>query len=384
MKPKILVMGAVGKTGKEVTLGLLAKGFPVRAFVRVEDRRAHQLRQAGAEIFVGNLAEMSDLTQALQGIQRAYFVAPFNPRQLYKSMAFAIALRALAKPIAAAEAKLEVVVGITQWLAQPQHPSVATRESYLTEQILSWMPGVDLVLVNPGWFADNYMALLEPISQLGIFPMPLGEGRTAPVSNKDIARVVVAALTDPASHIGKTYRPTGAKILNPYEIADSFARVLNRPVRYQNISNEMFFKATKSMGIEARLQSQLRYYLEEYRRGGFEVGAPNNAVLEVGGQEPEDFETTISHYAIDNPVTKPTLANKLRAIANFGKILITSTPDLELYEKNQSHVLLREPKFSLDYAPWKATHNVDNAFGWKDGKHSQFTKLDREFSSFNN
>ncbi len=356
IEPKILVMGAVGKTGKEVTLGLLAKGFPVRAFVRVEDRRSHELRQAGAEIFVGDMAEMSDLNQAMKGVQRAYFVAPFNPGQLYKSIAFAIA---------AAEAQLEVVVGISQWLAHPQHPSVATRESYMSGSIFSWMPGVDLILVNPGWFADNYMALLEPIAQLGIFPMPLGEGRTAPVSNKDIARVVVAALTNPAPHIGKTYRPTGAKILNPHQIADSFARVLNRPVRYQNIADEMFFKATKSMGIEARLQSQLRYYLEEYRRGGFEVGAPNNAVLEVGGRPPEDFATTIRHYVSNNPVTKRTLGNKLRAIANFGKILLTPTPDLDRYEQNRSHVLLREPKFSLDYAPWAKTHNVENAFGWQ-------------------
>ena len=356
MKPKILVMGAGGKTGNEVAFGLLAEGFPVRAFVRVDDHRADKLHQAGAEIFVGNLAEINDLSQAMRGIQRVYFVAPFNPGQLYKSIAFALT---------AADAKLEVVVGVTQWLAQPQHPSVATRESFMTERIFSWMPGVDLVLVNPGWFADNYMALLEPIAQLGIFPMPLEEGRTAPVSNKDIARVVVGALTNPAPHIGKTYRPTGAKILNPYEIADSFARVLNRPVRYQNVSDEVFFKATKSMGIEPRLQSQLRYYLEEYRRGGFEVGAPNNAVLEVGGHEPEDFETTIRHYVTNNPVTKRTLANKLRAIANFGKILLTPTPDLDRYERNQSHVLLRAPKFSLDYTPWAATHNVDNAFGWQ-------------------
>ena len=355
MKPKILVIGAVGKTGKEVALQLLAKGFPVRAFVRLDDRRSRKLHQAGAEIFVGNLAEMSDLTQAMQGIQRAYFLAPFNPGQLYKSIAFALA---------AANAKLEVVVGITQWLAHPQHPSIATRESYLSDQILSWMPGVDLVLVNPGWFAENYLALLEPITQLGIFPMPLGEGRTAPVSNKDIAKVVVGALANPAPHIGKTYRPTGAKILSPDEIANSFARVLKHPVRYQNISDRMFFKATKSMGIEARLQSQLPYYLEEYRRGGFEVGAPNNAVLSVSGYEPEDFETTIRQYVTNNPVTKRTASNKLRAIVNFGKILLTPTPDLDCYEKNQSHLLLREPKFSLDYAPWEKTHNVENAFGW--------------------
>ena len=125
MKPKILVAGAVDKTGREVTLGLLAKGFPVRAFVRVEDWRSQQLRQTGAEIFVGNLAEMADLTKAMKGIQRAYFLAPFNFGQLYKAIAFAIA---------ATEAKLEVVVAITQWLAQPQHPSVATRESYLSDR----------------------------------------------------------------------------------------------------------------------------------------------------------------------------------------------------------------------------------------------------------
>ena len=138
---KILVMGAAGKTGNAIAFQLLAKGFPVRAFVRQDDDRADQLREAGAEIFLGNLAEMTDLNQAMKGIQRAYFVAPFDPGQLYKSMVSAIA---------AADAKLELVVGITQWLAQPQHPSVSTRESYMTNRILSWMPGVELVLVNPG------------------------------------------------------------------------------------------------------------------------------------------------------------------------------------------------------------------------------------------
>ena len=87
-------------------------------------------------------------------------------------------------------------------------------------------------------------------------------------------------------------------------------------------------------------------------------------MLSVGGHEPEDFETTISHYVNNNPVTKKTLGNKLRAIANFGRILLTSTPDLDKYEQNQSHVLLRDPKFSLDYAPWTETHSVENAFGW--------------------
>ncbi|MGI9462403.1 MAG: NAD(P)H-binding protein, partial [Aestuariivirgaceae bacterium] len=53
-KPKILITSAAGKTGRQVSLQLLEKGYPVRAFVRREDHRSHQLAAAGAEIFIGD------------------------------------------------------------------------------------------------------------------------------------------------------------------------------------------------------------------------------------------------------------------------------------------------------------------------------------------
>ena len=54
-KPRILVTSAAGHTGASTVTDLLKKGFPVRAFVRREDARSNRLRQAGAEIFVGDL-----------------------------------------------------------------------------------------------------------------------------------------------------------------------------------------------------------------------------------------------------------------------------------------------------------------------------------------
>ena len=39
------------------------------------------------------------------------------------------------------------------------------------------------IRVNPGWFADSYMLVLEPIAQLGLMPMLLDEGMNAPPSN---------------------------------------------------------------------------------------------------------------------------------------------------------------------------------------------------------
>jgi NAD(P)H dehydrogenase (quinone) len=55
-------------------------------------------------------------------------------------------------------------------------------------------------------------------AHLGVFPLPVAGGRrNAPPSVDDIARVAVAALLDPERHAGKSYRPTGPKLLTVNE-----------------------------------------------------------------------------------------------------------------------------------------------------------------------
>ena len=83
--PKILVTSAAGKTGRHVSLDLLARGFPVRAFVRKRDARSDMLHKAGAEIFEGNLYSMTDMRQAMVGVKRAYQCAPTAPNGLHFS-----------------------------------------------------------------------------------------------------------------------------------------------------------------------------------------------------------------------------------------------------------------------------------------------------------
>ncbi len=135
-KPKILVTTACGKKqGFATAMQLLEAEYPVRAFVRRRNARAMLLEKAGAELFIGDMANIADLNRALTGVQRAYFCAPPAPNMLFHSIAFAVA---------AADAKLEVVVAMSQWLAHPQHPAVATRETWLTDRILPWMPNVDI------------------------------------------------------------------------------------------------------------------------------------------------------------------------------------------------------------------------------------------------
>ena len=78
----ILITGAGGQVGGVSRLMvdmLLEQGHSVRAFVRRDDERAHSLRQAGAEIFVGDLLNVADVTAALKGCRRIYFSMSLSP-----------------------------------------------------------------------------------------------------------------------------------------------------------------------------------------------------------------------------------------------------------------------------------------------------------------
>ena len=65
----ILVVGATGGTGQQITAQLLEKGYAVRALVRDADRAA-ELLGPDVELFVGDVREPATLTPAFAGASR--------------------------------------------------------------------------------------------------------------------------------------------------------------------------------------------------------------------------------------------------------------------------------------------------------------------------
>ena len=355
-KPKILVTSAAGKTGMPTTLQLLDKGYAVRALVRRDDQRARRLKAAGADVMVGNQYALNDMRLAMRDVQRAYLCAPTAPNGLHFNTVFAIA---------AHERRLEHVVTLSQWLSHPNHPSVFTREVWLGDAMLNLLPDTTHTVNNVGWFADNYFMVLESAAQLGIFPMPLGDGtvkKNAPPSNEDIAAVSVGALIDPAAHAGKAYRPTGPELLSPNDIADVMGRALGRSVVYRDVSEAMVSKAFRALGFPDALQTQFRRYADEYRRGAFAVNAPTNAVRDVGGREPEDFETIARRVVAERPEARRTLGNRFAALRNFARLLLTQRLDFDAVERQREHVLLDAPTYARDDTAWRAAHDPNAGF----------------------
>ncbi len=349
--PTILVTGATGKIGGAVASELLQLDWPVRALVHCTDARSEDLRSRGAEVVVADLCDPQRLVEAMRGTSRAFFCPPWHPYMIQSAATFAVAAR---------QAGLEAVVGLSQWLAAPDHPSLATRQNWLVDHLFAMLPGAAHVIINPGFFADNYLRLVPFAAQLGLFPMPTGASRNAPPSNEDIARVAVAALTHPDRHGGRSYRPTGPELLSATEMAAILERVLRRRVRHMEIPLWMFMKAARTLGLSTFELTNVRRYIEEHRKGAFEIGAPTDHVLEVTGRTPESFEIVARRYAA-RPEVHRTLANKWRAVGDFARIGFTIVQNLDRYEREQQYPLLAYAQLAADSREWRIEHERTNS-----------------------
>jgi len=342
------VTGATGKTGSIVVTELLKAGHPVRAMVRREDERSARLKAQGAEIAVADMSDVERIADALRDVQGAYYCPPIDPYMIQGAVAFAVAAR---------EARLQHIVGMTQWLSSPSHPSLMTRQHWLVDRLFSMTPGVAHTIVNPGFFADSYMVTIGVASHLGIFPWMYGKSRSAPPSNEDIARVAVAALLNPTRHAGKSYHPTGPELLGAEDMARAIGRAVGRSVRVVPTPVWLFMKAARMAGMPIDVMSNVRYYIEDHRRGAFEAGAPTADVLDVTGRAPEDFETIARRYAAQ-PSNRSTLGNRLREFAQFMIAPVSPGFSFDRYNRELRRPFPSEPQFAPDSEVWRREHAI--------------------------
>ena len=350
IKPTILVTGASGKTGGQVASQLLAAGYPVRTLVRAEDARSRALKQAGATVLVGDLTDPQCLFEAMRGVQRGYFLPPFDPYMIQGAAAFAVAAR---------EAKLEAIVGLSQWLANPEHPALATRQHWLVDKLFATLPGTALTVVAPGFFAEMpYMSVFKYAAHLGVFAFPArGSSRNAPPSVNDIARVAAAALMDPAKHAGKRYRPTGPQMLSLHDMAGIMGTVLKRPVRHVNMPMWMFYKAARMDGFNPFLLSQMGAFLRDHDRGAFELGGVTDDVLSVTGRAPESFETIVRRCAV-HPEVQRSFNKFARVVGGFMSIPLRTGFNPERFAKTLQMPRPKRGVLSADSGFWRHEHGL--------------------------
>jgi uncharacterized protein YbjT (DUF2867 family) len=352
-KPRILVTGSTGNVGAPLVGELLARGYPVRAVVRVKDARSARLEKLGAEIVIADLYDPDQLTAAAQGTQRAFYLPPFRPHMLQSAVAFAVAAR---------EARLEHIVELSQWTSHRSHPAHMTRQTWLVDQLFAMIPGVAHTVLNPGMFAHNFLRVIDFAALLGVYPELAKTGKSAPVSNEDIARVAAVLLIEgPERHAGRSYRPTGPKLLDGREMARVVAKAIGHPVMRVPMPVWLLAKVARQQGVDPFEISSIRYYMQDVRDGTFEFeGGVTHVVEELTGTPAESFDATAKRYAA-LPFARPTVGNRLKAFINFNLALFYPGTDFDKWDKTMAFPRAPRPSLSIADPRWREEHAVQMA-----------------------
>lgn len=353
-RPRILVTGATGGVGTPLVAELVARGFPVRALARGKDARSDQLEKIGAEVVFADLYDPDQLFSALRGVQRAFYLPPILPYMIQSAVAFAVAAR---------EAKLEHIVGMSQWTSHRAHPANMTRQTWLADQLFSMVPGAAHTVFNPGMFAHNFLRTIDYAALLGIYPVLSGNGKAAPISNEDMARVAAVLLAEgPDRHAGKSYRPTGPELLDGRAMARIVAKTVGHPVLPVDMPIWLFSKVANQQGVDPFMISSLRHYMQDMRKGTFSFeGGVTDVVRELTGAPAESFETTARRYAA-LPFARQSFGNRLKAFIDFCKTPFYRALRFDAWEKAMGLPKAPHPSLSIEDARWQREHAEQMVF----------------------
>jgi uncharacterized protein YbjT (DUF2867 family) len=278
--------GKQGRTGRHVAEMLLARGVPVRAFVRQIDERSDKLRALGADIVEGDFLDVRSVQRAVQGVSSVYFAYPVQDGLLDATAAMAVAARA---------AGISRLVNLVMLQSSADAPTRRMRQNYLSEQVFEWA-GIGVVHVRATVFYENLGRLVRSsLPAQGSIRLPWGKESTVLplVAAEDVARVSVGLLTSPSLTAGTAY-PVVGTVISLKEIIATFGRVLGKDVRYEEITDEQWKSDALARGYNEHSVEHLSALWKAIRAAGLNPETARFAITEtiekIGGAKPKTFE----------------------------------------------------------------------------------------------
>jgi len=220
---RILVIGATGHVGRQVVSQLVNMDAPVRALVRNPDAAGLPVQ---VEVVRGDLSLPESIDGCLDGMD-AVFLVWVAPHSTAAAVLGRIARRV--RRIVYLSAPLKTAHPLFQ---QP-NPSRALGEQM--ERLIE-TSGLEWTFLRPGMFAANAQHWWARQIRAGeVVRWPYLAVPTAPIDERDIARVAVRVLCD-GGHAGAEYVLTGPRSLSQLEQIETIGRAIGRSLRIEEIS----------------------------------------------------------------------------------------------------------------------------------------------------
>ncbi|HEU0294684.1 MAG TPA: NmrA/HSCARG family protein [Anaerolineales bacterium] len=224
----IAVTGATGLQGGAVARKLLADGWKVRALTRdVNKPAAQELKALGAEIVAGDMDNRAELEAAFKDTYGVFSVQNF----WLPNVGFDGEIQQGTNVADAAKAAgIQHLVYSSVGAAHRGMGQKHFESKWLIEQYIQSL-NIAHTILRPVAFFENFnwerAAILNgSFNALGLRP----EKERQLIAVEDIAVFVALAFANPEQYLGKTIELAG-DALTESQIADTFAKVIGRPVK---------------------------------------------------------------------------------------------------------------------------------------------------------
>jgi uncharacterized protein YbjT (DUF2867 family) len=260
----ILVTGAGGKTGKAIIKALVARGAPVRAFVR---RMAHgaSLAAMGVRgVIAGPMDDPHAWSRAVRGTDAIYHICPNVSAD---EIAFA-------KALLAAATELSVPRLVYHSVLHPQIEAMPHHWAKLRVEEMLFSSALDFTILQPTAYMQNSLAQWDLVKRDGVYRVPYPvETRLSLVDLEDVAEAAATVLTKDG-HSAATYELVGTPPLSQIEIAETFGKALNKTVRAEAETIEAWNQRARGAGMDDDQLETLTKMFRAYARDGLK-GNPN-------------------------------------------------------------------------------------------------------------
>jgi uncharacterized protein YbjT (DUF2867 family) len=288
-----VVLGASGNTGNVVAKNLLARGQRVRVVGR---NAAHlqPLVAEGAEIFIGDAADVSALTKAFHKADAAYVMIPPNPTsndvRAYEdrvSDAIAAALR---------NAGVKHVVALSSFGADKPTGTGPVAGLHDFEQKLNQINGANVLHLRAGYFMENTLPQVGAVRTLGSMIGPVSPTLKLPmVATRDIGAAAADVLLRLAFQGKQTQELQGQRDLDYSEAATIIGKAISKPdLGYIQGPDNQIRAAMVQMGMSDNFAGLILEMAGALNTGHMRALEPRAA----SNTTPTKFETFVAEFFV--------------------------------------------------------------------------------------
>ncbi len=283
----ILITTANGMFGSNLAKELAGnKDVSLRLMVR--DKNKCKISGINIEIVSGDLDKHETLTSAIEGVDTIFLASPMDEK---------IAQREISV-IEIAEAKGVKHLVKLHGAVKHEGDNLSKMHGAVLERLQH--SGIGWTLISPNSVMEtSFLSNKDTIKFVNALFGISGHAKIGLVALKDISKATAKVILS-EGHFGQNYELTGPASISMYQIAEIFSQVLERKIKYYDLTEEQMMKLLMKYqpGMKKEeIELEILCHLRAWKKGNADL--VTDTFKRLTGNEPTSFSEFVKDYYDD-------------------------------------------------------------------------------------